>query len=74
MSTYKPGDKVRFIDAVASKYFSLVFPAVGRTGTVVQDLTDTWGDIEVKWDGDGAGISFCKPEQIEPAEEGTANE
>lgn len=76
MSTYKPGDKVRFIDAVAHEKCKEFMPPFGTIGTVVEgpDLT---GDIYVRWASGTTSLDdtwYCDVNQVEPAEEGTANE
>ena len=76
MSKYKPGDKVRFIDAVAHEECKDFNPPVGTIGTVVEG-EDVVGDIYVEWAGGTTSFDdtwYCSVDQVEPAEEGTANE
>lgn len=76
MSTYKPGDKVRFIDAVAHEKFKVFNPPVGTIGTVVEG-EDAVGDIYVRWAGGTTSLDdtwYCGADQVEPAEEGTEDE
>lgn len=76
MSTYKPGDKVRFIDAVAHEKCEEFMPPVGTIGTVVEG-PDLAGDIYVRWADGSTRLDdtwYCGADQVEPAEEGTANE
>ncbi len=76
MSKYKPGDKVRFIDAVAHEESKCFYPPVGTIGTVVEG-EDAVGDIYVRWAGGTTSLDdtwYCCADQVEPAEEGTANE
>ena len=69
---YKPGDKVRFIDAAAHEQYPTIFPEAGTECEVIKDYSDSWGDIFVKWCSVDSGNTFCKPYQVEPVEEDEA--
>lgn len=76
MSTYKPGDKVRFIDADAHEKFKDSYPPVGTIGTVIEG-EDADDDIYVRWARGTTSLDdkwYCGVDKVEPAEEGTANE
>ena len=71
---YKPGDKVRFIDAAAHRALPWMRPAVGTVGTVMGDEEED-GLILVQWPLDstaGNGEWYCGAEQVEPVEEDEA--
>ena len=71
---YKPGDKVRFIDAVAHEKCKEFYPPAGTIGTVTEG-TDTEGDIYVRWAGGSTSLDdtwYCGAEQVEPVEEAEA--
>ena len=76
MSTYKPGDKVRFIDAVEHEKFKDFYPPVGTIGTVVEG-EDADGVLYVEWAGGTTSLEdtwYCGADRVEPAEEGTEDE
>lgn len=71
---YKPGDKVRFIDAVAHEEYEGFYPPAGTIGTVVEG-TDIKGDIYVRWAGGSTALDgtwYCGADQVEPVEEDEA--
>lgn len=76
MSKYKPGDKVRFIDAVAHQKSKCFNPPVGTIGTVVEG-ENADGVLYVEWAGGTTSLDdtwYCCVDQVEPAEEGTEDE
>lgn len=75
MSKYKPGDKVRFIDAVAHEVYPAFHPPVGTIGTVLRIFGN--GILDVQWPTGSTAMDDrwdCKPRSVEPVEEDTANE
>lgn len=73
MSTYKPGDKVRFIDAKAHEDYPDFYPPVGTIGTVLRMFGN--GVLDVQWPtGSTTGDDRwnCHTCRVEPVEEGEA--